>query len=97
MMKAKLSDSGGKLTLLTRRQIGYPYIPFSTCPLVEPMGIGGETLTGIEEEYDMKELLKARRPVVIRAKERVQQFSNGPGDANTTAQINWKVKLTPVN
>jgi hypothetical protein len=56
-----------------------------------------QVLTGIEEEYDMKELLKARRPVVIRAKKRVQQLSNGPGDANTTAQINWKVKLTPVN
>jgi hypothetical protein len=42
-------------------------------------------------------VLRAKRPVVIQAKERIQQLSNGPGDANTTAQIRWKVKLTPVS
>ena len=96
-MDAGLSDSGGKLTLKLRRVIGFPYQSFRTCPLVEPKGVSAETITDLEEEYDAKALLKSRRPVVIRAKERIQQVSNGPGDANTTAQINWTVKLTPVN
>jgi hypothetical protein len=97
LMNAELSDSGGKLKLRLNRLIGFPYQSFRTCPLVEPKGVSAETLTDIEEEYDAKALMKARRAVVIQAKERIQQVSNGPGDANTTAVVNWKIKLTPAN
>lgn len=95
-VNAQLSDGGGKLSLRLNRLIGYPYRPFSTCPLVEPKGVMPETITDIEEPYDLKAVLKARRAIVIQAKDRVQQLANGPGSADTTAQINWKVKLTPV-
>jgi hypothetical protein len=91
-----LSDSGGKLKLRASRPIGYPYQPFRTCPLVEPTDVQPETVTEVEEEYSMRDLLRARRAVVIKAKETIREQSSGPGDANTTAVIQWKVKLTPV-
>jgi hypothetical protein len=32
----------------------------------------------------------------VHSKETIRELSSGPGDANTTAVIHWKVKLTPV-
>jgi hypothetical protein len=95
-MNAGLSDGGGKLKLRLNRVIGFPYQSFRTCPLVEPKDVSPETVTEVEEEYDMRDLLRARRAVVIKAKETIREVSSGPGDSNTTAIIQWKVKLTPV-
>ena len=95
--EAKLSDDGGNLKLdVSPKAIGYPYKPFSTCPINEPSGVSAESLTTIEEEFDARTLLRAKKPVVIRARQKIQENANGPGTSNSKADIRWTVKLSPV-
>jgi hypothetical protein len=93
----KLSDGGGKLKfVLSPEAIGYPYQPFSTCPLNEPAGVTAQGVTTIDEEFDARTLLKARKPVVVRARQRIQEHASGPGSSNSVADIRWTVKFSPV-
>ena len=93
----KFSDDGGELKLIVDpKAIGYPYRPFSSCPLNEPTGVSAQSVTTIDEEFDARTLLKAKKPVVVRARQKIQEQANGPGSANSTADIRWTVKFSPV-
>jgi hypothetical protein len=93
----KFSDGGGELKFnVSPEAIGYPYERFSTCPINEPRGVGAEGITTIEDEFDARTLLKAKKPVVLRARQKIQENANGPGEANTVAEIKWTVKFSPV-
>jgi hypothetical protein len=94
----KFSDSGGELKFnVSPEAIGYPYRPFSTCPINEPSGVSTEGITTIEEEFDARTLLKAKKPVVVSARQKIQENANGPGESNSVADIRWTVKFAPVN
>ncbi len=96
VMDAKLSDSGGKLSLQTSTQIGYPFQGFRTCPINEPRDASAETLTPIEWPYSAKKVMAAKKPVVIRARKSISELPSGDGTSTSTARIDWTVKLTPV-